>query len=110
MKKNKDRFGLMNINAKFMDETIRAIGYVIRFNYNSPISVKKLRNLYKIESVDKSKTNFYWRCLKSLEQNGILKRYGTKEPKKYQILNFFKFFELLHDSYVNQATLSQNSR
>lgn len=93
----------MSISEKFMDETIRAIGYLIRFNYKSSISVKRLRSLYKIESVDNSKINFYWRCLKNLEQSGILKRYGTKTPKKYQVYNFFKFFELLHDVYLNQA-------
>jgi len=91
--------GLMNIPEKFMDETIRAIENIIRNKYMSLITVKKLRNLYNIKSIDSSKINFYWRSLQSLEQTGILKRYGSKKPIKYQVLNFFKFFELYYDVY-----------
>jgi len=93
--------GLMNINEKFMDETVCAIWNIIRYKYTSLITVKKIRNLYNIKSRDSSKINFYWRSLQSLEQTGILKRYGSKKPKKYQVLNFFKFFELFYDAYIN---------
>ena len=92
--------GLMNIPEKFMDETIRAIENIIRNKYMSLITVKKLRNLYNIKSIDSSKINFYWRSLQSLEQTGILKRYGSKKPIKYQVLNFFKFFELYYDVFI----------
>lgn len=93
--------GLMNINEKFMDETVCAIWNIIRYKYASLITVKKIRNLYNIKSRNSSKINFYWRSLQSLEQTGILKRYGSKKPKKYQVLNFFKFFELFYDAYIN---------
>jgi len=93
--------GLMNINEKFMDETVCAIWNIIRYKYTSLITVKKIRNLYNIKSRNSSKINFYWRSLQSLEQTGILKRYGSKKPKKYQVLNFFKFFELFYDAYIN---------
>ena len=92
--------GLMNIPEKFMDETIRAIENIIRNKYMSLITVKKVRNLYNIKSIDSSKINFYWRSLQALEQTGILKRFGSKKPIKYQVLNFFKFFELYYDVYV----------
>ncbi|MFW9876804.1 MAG: hypothetical protein ACFFG0_27235 [Candidatus Thorarchaeota archaeon] len=86
-----------------MNETICAIMNIIRYEYTSLITVKKIRNLYNIKSIDNSKINFYWRSLQSLEQVGILKRYGSNKPKKYQVLNFFKLFELFHDAYINQA-------
>lgn len=99
----------MSISEKFMDNTIRAIGYIIKSNYKSCISVKKLRQIYKIESVDNSKINFYWRCLQILEKNRVIERYGTKSPKKYRVLNFFKFFNLLYDAYTNQVRIGKNN-
>ena len=84
----------MNIHEKFMNETIRAIMNIVRYRYTSLITVKKIRNLYNIKSRDSSKINFYWRSLEALEQTGILKMYGSKYPKKYQVLNFYKFFAL----------------
>ena len=81
-----------------MDETIRAIEKIIRYKYTTLITVKKLRDLYNVESIESSKINFYWRSLQALEQTGILKRYGSKKPKKYQVLNYFKFFELFYDT------------
>jgi hypothetical protein len=100
----------MSIYEKFMNETIYAIMNIIRYEYTSLITVKKIRNLYKIKSIDSSKINFYWRCLQSLEQTGILKRYGSKKPRKYKVLNFFKFFELFYDAYINQAMHTKNNR
>ena len=91
----------MNIYEKFMDETTFAIENIIRYKYTSLITVKKIRNLYNIKSRDSSKINFYWRSLQALEQTGILKRYGSKKPIKYQVLNFFKFFELFYDTCCN---------
>jgi len=88
----------MNISKKFMDETIRAIEKIIRYKYTTLITVKKVRDLYNVKSIESSKINFYWRSLQSLEQTGILKRYGSKKPKKYQVLNYFKFFELYYDT------------
>ncbi len=93
----------MNIYEKFMNETIYAIMNIIRYEYTSIITVKKIRKLYSIKSIDSSKINFYWRCLQSLEKTRILKRYGSKKPQKYQVLNFFKFFELFYDTYVKRA-------
>ena len=97
--------GLMNIPKKFMDETIRAIENIIRNKYMSLITVKKVRNLYNIKSIDSSKINFYWRSLQVLEETGILKRYGSKKPKKYQVRNYFKFFELFHTTYINNQKI-----
>jgi len=93
----------MNVHEKFMDETICAIWDIIRYKYTSLITVKKIRNLYNIKPIDSSKINFYWRSLQALEQTGILKIYGSKKPKKYQVLNFFKFFELFYDAYINSG-------
>ena len=91
----------MNVHEKFMDETVRAIENIIRFKYTSLITVKKIRDLYNIKSRDSSKINFYWRSLQALEQIGILKRNGSKKPIKYQVRNFFKFFELFYNAYIN---------
>ena len=98
----------MNIYEKFMEETVRAIGDIIRYRYTSVITVKKIRDFYNIKAKNSSKINFYWRCLHALEQNGILKRYGSNKPKKYQVLNYFKFFELLHDAYISRAMITRN--
>ena len=95
----------MNIHDRFMDETIFAIENIIRYKYTSLITVKKIRNLYNIKSRDSSKINFYWRSLQALEQSGILKRYGSKKPIKYQVLNFFKFFELFYNAYINSQKI-----
>ncbi len=92
--------GFMNIHEKFMVQTICAIENIIRYKYTSLITVKKIRNLYNIKAIDSSKISFYWRSLQSLEQAGILKRDGSKTPKKYQVLNYFKFFELFYDVFI----------
>ena len=97
----------MNILKKYIDETIRAIGYITHFEYHSLISVKKIRKLYKIGPSDYSKINFYWRSLDYLEEHKILKRFESNLPKKYQVLNFFKFYELLYDVYNNQIKTDQ---
>jgi len=98
----------MKIPEKYIDETIRAIGYITKSEYHSLITVKKIRRIYDIEPLDYSKINFYWRALHYLEESKIIQRYGTKSPKKYQVLNFFKFFELLYDAYINQAKIANN--
>jgi hypothetical protein len=99
----------MNILKKYMNETVRAIGYITKFEYHSLISVKKIRKLYKIGSSDYSKINFYWRSLQTLEKDRILKRFGSKSPKKYRVLNFYKFFDLLHDVYLDQVSISKSN-
>jgi hypothetical protein len=99
----------MNIFKKYIDETVRAIGEITRFEYHSLISVKKIRRLYKISPTDYSKINFYWRSLQLLEKNRILQRYGSNSPKKYRVANFFKFFDLLHDSYIDQVKLAEST-
>ena len=97
----------MKIPEKFLDETIRAIGVITKSEYNSLISVKKIRELYKIDPSDYSKINFYWRSLDYLEEHKILKRFESNLPKKYQVLNFFKFYELLYDVYNNHSQTDQ---
>lgn len=92
----------MNVHKKYMDDTIRAIEYITKFEYHSLITVKKIRKFNKIDPSDYSKINFYWRSLHSLEENRILQRYGSKSPKKYRVLNFLKFFDLLHNVYIDQ--------
>ncbi|MFX1496311.1 MAG: hypothetical protein ACFFBH_02180 [Promethearchaeota archaeon] len=99
----------MKIPEKYLDETIRAIGTITKSKYNSLISVKKIRKLYKIDPLDHSKINFYWRSLHYLEKHKVIKRFEAKSPKKYQVLNFFKFFELLYDVYDNHILLSKSS-
>ncbi|MHA2391747.1 MAG: hypothetical protein ACXAEX_07240 [Promethearchaeota archaeon] len=92
-----------------MDETIRAIGYITRDNYNSVITVKKIREFYRINPLDNSKINFYWRSLNTLELDGILKRKGNRSPKQFLVLNYFKFFELFHDSYMSQVVTANGA-
>jgi len=99
----------MNLIKKYMNETIRAIGCITKFDYHSLISVKEIRKLYKIKPSDYSKINFYWRSLQVLEKNRILKRYGSNSPKKYLVLNFFKFFNLLYDAYMDQGSRLKNN-
>ncbi|MFW9829200.1 MAG: hypothetical protein ACFFEY_16620 [Candidatus Thorarchaeota archaeon] len=96
----------MNILQKYIDETVRAIGYITHFEYHSLISVKKIRKLYKIGPSDYSKINFYWRSLQYLEENKVIKRFGSKTPRRYQIINFLKFFNLLHDIYIDNLKLT----
>lgn len=98
----------MSIPQKYMDETVRAIGYITKSKYQSIISVKKIRKLYKIDYSNYSKINFYWRALQTLEKNRIIQRYGSNSPKKYRVLNFLKFFNLLYDAYINQARKAKN--
>ena len=91
-----------------MEETIHAITCLTRANYNALISVKRIRDLYEIDSLNYSKINFYWRNLQYLEEIGILKSITTKSPKIYKVLNYFKFFELLHNSYLNHENLTES--
>jgi len=100
----------MNIHEKFMDETIHAIWNITRYKYTSPITVKKIRDFYDIKSKDSSKIHFYWRCLRTLEQNGILKRYGSNKPYKYQVSNHFKFFELFYDANIRNHSSNVRSK
>ncbi|MHA2008290.1 MAG: hypothetical protein ACXABO_11690 [Promethearchaeota archaeon] len=99
----------MNFLEKHLDETIRAIGRITRDNYNSLISVKKIREVYEIDSTNNSKVGFYWRCLQDLEQQRILKRIGTQIPKKYRVQNYYDFFERLYHSYVNRRVMATSS-
>jgi hypothetical protein len=96
----------MSISEKFMDDCIRAVEHITRDNYNTLISVKKIREFYKIDPLNNSKISFYWRCLQSLEQKGILRRIGPKTPKQYRVHNFFKFYELFHDSHINRMMMA----
>ena len=52
-----------SILEKFLDETICAIDAITKDNYDTLIYLKKIRDLYKISSLDYSKINFYWRSL-----------------------------------------------
>jgi hypothetical protein len=99
----------MKVPEKFLEETIRAIEVITKDKYDSLISVKRIRDLYKIDSLDHSKINFYWRSLDYLEEHKILKRFESKLPKMYKVLNFFKFFELLYKVYNNQAEIANSS-
>ena len=99
----------MKIHKQFLDKTIRAIEVITKDNYDSLITVKKIRELYKVDSLDYSKINFYWRALDYLEKDKILKRFNSKVPKKYQVLNFFKFFDLLYDVYNNQKEIASST-
>ena len=94
----------MNIPEKFMEQTICAIENIIRYKYTSLITVKKIRKLYNIKSRDISKINFYWRSLQYLEQTRILKMFGSKKPKSYQVQNYFKFYELFYDVYMRYSS------
>ena len=96
----------MSISEKFMEDCIRAIEHITRDNYNNLINVKKIRDFFKIDPLNNSKISFYWRCLETLEQEGILKRIGPKTPKQYRVLNFFKFFELFHDSHIHRIMMA----
>ena len=96
----------MNFLEKHQDETIRAIGKITRDNYFSIISVKKIRDVYEIDSENNSKISFYWRCLENLEQQGVIKRIGTQLPKKYRVQNYFDFFEKLYHSYVDRRVMA----
>jgi hypothetical protein len=96
----------LNFLEKHLDEIIRAIGKITRDNYFSLISVKKIREVYGIDSTNNSKISFYWRCLKDLEQQGIIKRIGTQLPKKYRVQNYFNFFERLYHSYVDRRIMA----
>ena len=98
----------MKFYRKYMEETIHAIASLTRLNYNNLISVKKIRDFYDIDSINYSKINFYWRNLQFLEQIGILRSINTKSPKIYKVLNYFKFFELLHNSYLNHENLTES--
>jgi len=99
----------MNFFEKHLDETIRAIGQITRENYSSIISVKKIREIYEIKSTNNSKVGFYWRCLQDLEQQGVLKRFGTQIPKRYRVQNYHDFFERLYHSYVNRRIMAASS-
>lgn len=97
----------MNFYRKYMDGTIHAIARLTRINYNAIITLKKIRDLSNIQSSDHSKIAFYWRNLENLEEIGVLKRINDKSPKMYRLFNFFKFFELLHDTYLHQTNLNE---
>lgn len=99
----------MNFFEKHLDEVIRAIGKITRDNYFSLISVKRIREVYEIDSINNSKVGFYWRCLQDLERQGVLKRVGTKLPKKYRIQNYYNFYERLYHSYVNRRLMAASS-
>src|SRR4030042_6242614 len=47
------------------------------------VSVKKIREIRKIDNEDRSLINFYWHSFKELEKNGFLKNIGRG---KYRIL------------------------
>ncbi len=97
----------MNFYKKYMDDTIRAIMHFVRESYSSIISVKKIRDFYQIDSLNYSKINFYWRSLQELEEKGILKRVNSKIPKLYRVLNYYEFFNILQDSFVDNLQMAE---
>ena len=99
----------MNFSKKYLDDTIHAIEWITRKNFNVLISVKKVREFYLGDPSDHSRTNFYWRSLQYLERKGILECVRTQNPKQYRVFNFFKLFELVYDVYKKGTSSIQTN-
>jgi len=95
----------MKFFEKYLDETVRAIEYLTRNNFNALISVKKVRDYYHIDPLDHSKINFYWRSLLLLEQEGILESEGPHMPRRYRVFNYFKLFEIFYNVYEKEELM-----
>lgn len=93
----------MSFSQKYMDDTIHAIERITRTNFNVLFSVKKIKQFYRVEPSDRSKSNFYWRSLQYLEREGIIECVKISNPKQYRVLNYFKLFELLYGVYKKGA-------
>ncbi|MFX1499984.1 MAG: hypothetical protein ACFFDH_03365 [Promethearchaeota archaeon] len=73
------------ITLELFNEFLAAINNFIENNEHY-VDVKKIRKFYKIKSSNRSKINFYFRFLKLLEQNGLIRIIiGKNKPKKYEL-------------------------
>ena len=97
----------MNFVQKYLNETIRAIEYITRTNYDIIIDVKKIRAFYDVDTADKSKINFYWRSLQFLEQKGIIELIGNRTPRQYRVINYFELFQLVYNIYQGAVGIQQ---
>jgi hypothetical protein len=70
--------------AKCLKEVLEAINKLIETN-TYEVSAKRVRKALGVDASDRSTTNFIWRSLKLLEQEGILEKNGSVKPKTYKI-------------------------
>lgn len=68
-----------------LKDTLEAINKLIENNVNI-VNTKRIRRCYNIKSSNRSKINFIWRALKTLEEEGILTLNGVTNPKTYKII------------------------
>ena len=69
-----------------LKDTLEAINKLIENNVNI-VNTKRIRRCYNIKSSNRSKINFIWRALKTLEEEGILTFNGVTNPKTYKIIS-----------------------
>ncbi len=69
-----------------LKDTLEAINKLIENNVNI-VNTKRIRRCYNIKSSNRSKINFIWRALKTLEEEGILTLNGVTNPKTYKIIS-----------------------
>ena len=68
-----------------LKDTLEAINKLIDNNVNI-VNTKRIRRCNNIKSSNRSKINFIWRALKTLEEEGILTLNGITNPKTYKII------------------------
>ena len=73
------------IHKRFLKEITDAMEYLFSRN-GSTINVKKIRRFNKIKSKDRSRINFYWRWLETLESEGYIEEDEETSPKRFKIM------------------------
>ena len=77
----------MDFALKHLAQVANAINVLLERNQNGQVYVKtkRIRQMCNVEPSDRSTTNFIWRSLHTLHQEGILEVSGTSRPKIYKV-------------------------
>jgi hypothetical protein len=75
---------MTDYTKKYLKETIKAINKLIQKGQKF-VDTRTIRRINKISSSDRSRINFIWRSLETLEEDGYLEVDGRSHPKLYVI-------------------------
>ena len=88
---------------KYLDQTLYAIVEITANKNSGEITVKRIRQVHRVQPSDRSAINFYARTLIHLKDNGVLKSVGnnSRSPYKYALKNKEKLASLVNTGKNN---------
>jgi hypothetical protein len=84
MKNNFEEWNNRNFNTQNFIECISALISLVKKDIQI-ITTKRIRIENRIQSDNRSKINFIWRCLNFLEENNLIEHFEDRKLKTYLI-------------------------